>query len=99
MYILLITIVIGLFLAMLFLNVYFRVKVFKVYRKLVQAKVEFGAKHLFNPKKMEAEIYPKYPQDVENIKEFVRHIHYSVRMASVFIVLITLFGLILMYFR
>ena len=99
MFVLLVSIVIGLFLAMLFLNVYFRVKVFKVYKELIQNEVEFGAKHLFNREKMEAEIFPKYPEQRENIETFVRHIQYSIRMATVLIALITLFGAILMYYR
>ena len=99
MYTLLITIVVALFIAMLFLNVYFRVKVFKVYKELVQAKVEFGAGHIFNTRKMEAEIIPKYPQQAENIRTFVTHMRYSIRMATVLTTLITLFGAILMYYR
>ena len=99
MYVLLISIVIGLFIAMLFLNVYFRVRVFKVYKELVQNRVEFGASHIFNREKMEAEIYPKYPQQKENIETFVRHMRYSIKMASVLIALITLFGAIVMYYR
>ena len=55
MYILLISIVIGLFVAMLFVNVYFRVKVLKSYRKLIKARVEFGAAHLFNKEKNKQE--------------------------------------------
>ncbi|MEZ4982255.1 MAG: hypothetical protein R2769_11850 [Saprospiraceae bacterium] len=47
----LITIVIGLFVAMLFVNVYFRVKVLKTYKVLVKNRVEFGAAHIFNKKK------------------------------------------------
>jgi len=42
MYILLVTIVIGLFVAMLFLNIYFRVKAFKNHKILVQNNVDFG---------------------------------------------------------
>ncbi len=99
MYVLLISIVIGLFIAMLFLNVYFRVRVFKVYKELVQNRVEFGAAHIFNREKMEQEIYPKYPQQKENIETFVRHMRYSIKMASVLIALITLFGAIVMYYR
>ena len=99
MYIVLIAIVWGLFAAMLFLNVYFRVKVFRVYKKLVQNKVEFGANHIFNPQKMEEEIYPKYPQHKEDIQTFVRHMRYSIRMATVLIAIITIFGAILMYYR
>ncbi len=99
MFILLISLVIGLFIAMLFVNVYFRVRVFKVYKILVQNEVQFGAKHIFNKEKMQAEVFPKYPNQKENIEIFVRHMQYSIRMATVLIVLITLFGAILMYYR
>lgn len=99
MYLLLIFLVIALFAAMLFLNVYFRVKVFKTYKKLVQNKVEFGPSHIFNRKKMEREIFPKYPHMKEDIEAFVRHMRYSIHMATVLIALITLFGGILMYYR
>lgn len=99
MYALLVSIIIGLFLAMLFVNLYFRYRVLKTYRKLVQNRVEFGARHLFNPQKMEAEIYPKYPHMREDIQVFSRHMRFSIRMASVLIFLITLFGAVLMYYR
>lgn len=99
MYLLLISIVIGLFVAMLFVNVYFRVKVLKTYKKLVQNRVEFGAAHIFSKEKMEEEVIPRYPHMREEIETFVRHMRYSIRMASVLIALITLFGGILMYFR
>ena len=90
---------IGLFVAMLFINVYFRAKVLKTYKRLVQNRVEFGAAHLFNRKKMEAEVLPKYPHMRQDILDFSNHIQYSIRMASVLIALITLFGAVLMYFR
>lgn len=99
MYTILIFFVIGLFAAMLFVNVYFRVKVFKSYKKLVQARVDFTAAHIFNPKKMETEVFPRYPEHIEDIRTFSSHLRYSIRMASVLIALITVFGAILMYFR
>jgi len=99
MFILLVTIVIGLFIAMLFLNVYFRVRVFKVYKRLVQNRVEFGAAHVFDRARLEEEILPKYPNEKEDIETFIRHLRYSISMATVLIALITLFGAILMYFR
>ena len=99
MYVLLISIVLGLFAAMLFLNVYFRVRVLRTYRRLVENRVEFGAAHIFNREKMEEEIYPRYPNMRQDIDVFVRHMRYSIRMATVLIALITLFGAILMYFR
>jgi hypothetical protein len=99
MYILLVSIVIGLFVAMLFLNVYFRARVLKVYGVLTRNKVEFGAAHIFNRARLEKEILPRYPQFRDEIETFIRHMRYSIRMASVSIALITAFGAILMYFR
>ncbi|MEZ5043123.1 MAG: hypothetical protein R2828_24720 [Saprospiraceae bacterium] len=99
MFTLLITLVLGLFVAMLFLNVYFRVKVLKTYRKLVDNRVQFGAAHVFNRKKMEAEVLPKYPHMRKEIETFVNHMQYTIKMATVLIALITLFGGILMYYR
>ncbi|MBP6826372.1 MAG: hypothetical protein KA165_07425 [Saprospiraceae bacterium] len=99
MYILLLSIVIGLFVAMLFVNLYFRAKVLKVYGVLVRNRVEFGAAHIFSRQKLEEEVLPKYPQFRNEIESFIRHMRYSIRMASVLLVLITAFGAILMYFR
>ena len=99
MYNLLLTIVGGLFVAMLFVNVYFRAKVLKVYGILVRNKVEFGAAHIFNRQKLEEEILPRYPQFRKEIESFVRHMRYSIKMASVLLALITAFGAVLMYFR
>lgn len=99
MYILLLSIVIGLFVAMLFVNLYFRAKVMKLYGVLVRNKVEFGAAHIFNRQKLEAEILPRYPKFRNEIEGFIRHMRYSIRMASVLLLLITLMGAIMMYFR
>lgn len=99
MYILLVSIVIGLFVAMLFVNLYFRAKVLKVYGVLVRNRVEFGAAHIFNRKKLEEEILSKYPKFRNEIESFIRYMRYTIRMASVLIALITAFGAILMYFR
>ena len=62
-------------------------------------KVEFGAAHIFNRKKLEEEILPRYPQFQNEIETFIKHMRNSIRMASVLLMLITLFGGILMYFR
>ena len=99
MYIILVSLVIGLFVAMLFLNVYFRVRVFKAYKVLVQNRVEFNIGHIFNRQKLEDEVLPKYPDQQENIESFIRHLRYSIKMATVLMILITLFGAILMYYR
>ncbi|MFN3380876.1 MAG: hypothetical protein ACK41O_15570, partial [Runella zeae] len=77
----------------------FRVKVLKTYKRLVQNRVEFGAAHIFNRQKMETEILPQYPNMKQDILDFSNHIQYSVKMATVLVVLITAFGAVLMYFR
>lgn len=99
MYLTLVSIVIFLFVCMLFLNIYFRINVFKSYKVLVENKVEFGAKHIFSDEKLEKEIYPKYPDSINDIKIFVKNIRKSIKMATVLSALITLFGAILMYYR
>jgi hypothetical protein len=99
MYYFLITIIIALFIAMLFVNLYFRAKVLKLYGVLVRNRVEFGAAHLFNREKLEMEVISRHPQLRAEIEGFVNHMRYSIRMASVLILLITLFGAVLMYYR
>lgn len=91
--------IIALFIGVLFINIYFRVKVLKVYKRLVQAEVQFDARDVFNMKHVEESIIPKYPNHADDIRAFMNHIRYSVRLASVLVALITLFGAILMYYR
>ncbi len=99
MYVLLITIVILLFLAMLFLNLYFRVRVLRAYRDLVQARVDFRATDIFSREKVESEIIPAYPEHEAAIWAFRNYLLRSIRMATVLLALITVFGGILMYYR
>ncbi len=98
LYIILISLVLGLFVAMLFVNFYFRWKVIKIYQRLVQQKVDFNAEHIFNPKKLEREVLPNHPQSAEDIKTFISYMKFSFKMAAILIVLITAFGAILMYY-
>ena len=44
---------IGIFVALLFLNIYVRVKVLGFYKVLVQNQVQFDTSHFFNKSKME----------------------------------------------
>ena len=87
------------FCGILFLNVYFRVKVLKLYKKLVQNRVEFKPVHFLNKERLEEEILPKYPEHKEDILTFISHIRFSVSLASVLITLITAFAAVLMFMR
>ncbi len=99
MFVLLVTIVVTLFVAMLFLNVYFRVKVFKAYKVLTQNDIRFDSSHFFNKEKMEKEVISRHPEHRDAIELFVKHMKNSINMATVLIALITIFGGILMYYR
>jgi len=91
--------IIGIFCGLLFLNIFFRVKVFKYYKYLVQNRVEFDFSHFFNEEKMKVEVLDRYPQHEEEILAFVGLIRRSVTMASILIVVITVFGYLLTQYR
>ena len=95
----LIYVIIALFAAVLVLNLYFRVKVYKQYRNLVRNQVQFKTRDIFNSELMEREVYPKYPEHEDSIRKFVRYIRFSMRMAIILIFLIAVFGGLLMYYR
>lgn len=98
MYTLLFSIIVAIFLALLFLNIYFRVKVLKYYKILSKNKVEFPAKYILNKKKLEEEVLPVYPKWKDEISAFCGHIRYSVKIASILMTVITILGGILMYY-
>ena len=94
----LIVLIIAIFVALVFVNFYFRVKVLKVYKRLVNNRVEFGTKEIFNKEKM-ALVHEKYPAHKADIELFTSHIRYSIKMATWLIVTITALGAVLMYYR
>ncbi len=99
MFVLLVTIVIVLFLAMLFVNLYFRAKVLRAYRDLVRTDVDFSAAQILSERRMEEEVVSAYPLHAAAIRAFGNNLRRSIRMATVLLVLITLFGGILMWYR
>lgn len=84
---------------MLFLSFYFRVRVLNNYQVLIRNKVEFEAMDVFNPNKLEMEVIPKYPNQAQAIRDFSKYIRLAIKMASVLILIITLLGALLMYYR
>lgn len=99
MQVVLITFILAIFAALLFLNIYFRVKVFKAYKVLVMNRVDFKPTDIFNKKKLADEVVPKYPQYETEIWNFANNIRNSVRIASLLIVLITAFAAVLMFVK
>ncbi len=92
-----------LFIAFLFagffvLNLYFRIKVVGSYQRLSKARIEFGASEIFSDEKMQV-VIDRHPGHEADLKQFSRYLRLSVWMASVFIVVTIMLGLILLYFR
>ena len=87
------------FVGLLFLNIYIRLRVLKLYRRLVKNRVQFETNDLLNVKRMETEVIPKYPEHEDTIRQFVRQIKFSIRIAIVLVVLISIFGALLMLYR
>lgn len=98
MKIVLIALVIGMFICIFALNFYFRIRVFKAYKYLVQNEVEFDATDIFSKKKIE-EIVARHPEHADGIRNFMDNIRRSVRLATVLTTLITAFAAILMFFE
>ena len=99
MYLTLVILLASLFLAMLVLNVYFRVRVFKAYKTLVQNRVDFSPRQIMSKRRVEEEVVPEYPQHAEAIRAFSSNLRRSIRMGTVLLLLITLFGGVLMWYR
>jgi hypothetical protein len=99
MYSVFIVILALLFLALLVLNVYFRVRVLKAYKVLVQNKVEFNFSQVLNERRMQEEVLEKYPAHRAQILDFVQNMKRSISMASVLVACITLIGAVMMYYR
>ncbi len=92
-------IVITAFIMMLFFNIYFRVKVFKYYKILVQNRVQIEVKDMLNIAKIKEEVVPKYPKLEREILAFVNNIRNSIYIAMGLIVVIALCWMILNRFR
>ncbi len=78
------------FLGLLFINIYFRVKVFKYYKILVDNRVDIEVKDLLDIQKIKNIVVPKYPHLETEILAFVNNIRRSVILAFILLVLIAL---------
>ncbi|MBX2815490.1 MAG: hypothetical protein KTR24_05825 [Saprospiraceae bacterium] len=91
--------VIGLFVALLLINFFFRVKVLGIYQRLRRNGVQFTFGHAFDPKRLEDEVLSKYPDHSKDITDFLRYVRLSITMASILLVLIIIAGSVLMFYR
>lgn len=87
-------VIIGLFCLLLFMNIFFRVRVLKLYKSLVQNKVQFSTSHIWDSKKMENEVIAKHPKHEEEIRLFVQRMKQSLLIAIGIILAIIIVGIL-----
>lgn len=91
--------IVFLFVLLLGVNIYFRIKVIRAFNVLKKQRIQFDASLVFQKERLKNEVLVKYPLQAEAIQTFARYLKYSISMAIVLIALITLFGGVLMYYR
>ncbi len=89
----------AIFILLLLANLFIRLRVLKLYRKLRDARVDFDPGALLSKERMETEVVPLYPEHAEELRRFNRYIKTSMRIAIVVVLMITLFGGMLMYYQ
>ncbi|MBK8546445.1 MAG: hypothetical protein IPL63_03385 [Saprospiraceae bacterium] len=89
----------GLFLALLFLNIFFRLKVIRVYKNMIKHRVEVNSVVIFEPESRMKDVFLKFPGSVADIKSFIYYIRLSVGIAVLIVLCITLLGLVLHFNR
>ena len=95
----LITILLVTFFLLLVANVYFRVKAFRAFQKLTNNGVGLGRQHLFDPKLLEKEVLQRHPEHRDLILAHIRSMRLSFRISSLCMVVLTLCGGVLMFYR
>ena len=94
-----ILVVTAIFAVFLVFNLYFRLKLLKLYRILMREEVEFPTAYLLKPDKLKQEIVPKYPHMEKEIMGFSKHMRRSLLVAFIVFVLSLVMGYILIKSR
>jgi hypothetical protein len=84
------------FAAFLVLHFYLRLKVYGLYKKLMENQVDLKAEQLFSKKKMSQEVLPQYPHLSKEISTFQNHFLFSIKLGIGLVVLVIAFGGFLM---
>ena len=91
--------IIALFIILLGVNIYFRIKVLKTLRILRKYNIEFDRQLVSDTQRLNALIKNSPEGSRQAISDFASYIKKSMALAIVLILLITLFGAVLMYYR
>jgi len=86
--------IISMFVGLFVINFYFRAKVMKAYKYLIQNDIKFSAMDALSRSKMENNILPRYPRHRVEIYNFVALMKKSLLLSSGVIVLIIIIALV-----
>ena len=95
----LIAITIVTFAALLFFNIYFRIRSFRTFKKLADKNIYFTRQHVFDSQRLEQDILRKHPENRDLILSHVKSMKTSMLISTMCVVVLTLCGAILMYYR
>jgi len=95
----LITISIVTFGLLLLANVFFRIRTFMTFKKLAHKGIGFTKEHIFDRNRLEKEVLARHPEDRALILSHVNSIKLSMRISVLAVLVLTLCGGVLMYYR
>ncbi len=95
----LISITLGTFGLLLLANIYFRIHTFRTFNQLSKKGVAFTRAHVFDTALMEREVLVKHPNERALIQKHVRSMKASANISVLCMVVITICGGVLMYYR
>lgn len=95
----LVTILMAAFGVLLLANVYFRVKSFRAFKKLAEHGIPLRREHLFNAALLEQEVLSRHPEHQTLVLEHIKSMKRSLRISTLCMVVITVCGGVLMYYR
>ena len=83
-------------LMLLCLNIWLRVRVYKVYNRLARAKIDFTPKQMMNKELLKTEVIPHYPNHEKDILLMSKAVQMTMYLASIMLVFILFLGWYLM---
>lgn len=84
----------GLVGAMIFINIYFRLKVIRIYKILMQKGISVSAGQLVSKEKMEKELTVKFPEQKELLLDLRKQIIRSLALAATLWLIVLVIGLV-----
>lgn len=82
----------SLFIALLVVNLFFRIKLLKLYKKLISGEVDFPPSYILDRKRLKNEIVPKYPKYEKEILSFARYLRTSFSVGMIVFALSLVIG-------